>query len=344
MITSMHIENFKCFKDFDIDLGPFNVLVGPNDSGKTSLLQAIRVASVLRTEMKTQDREIHDRSGVRVGPETLYQGERVEDRIRISVRHRPAGASGDNVFEAVADCYTQPPGNVRNVWEARAEAAERGATLGEVSFWRLDPKALRVPTPLVEKLAPDGAGLPGLVARMAIRRDGSVDALERDFRQRFPFYTAIIAAPSQRGDVAHLRFRTSQGGELPCTHVSDGVMLSLAFMAIRHAMRSPEILLIEQPEDGVHYGALKDTVDTLAHLSENEQAQVILTTHSPYLLDCVEPEQVHVFSKNEEGAVQAGRLAEHPEVDSLRRIFGTGEIWTGFESERDIVTKTGHFE
>jgi len=34
MITSMHIENFKCFKDFDIELGPFNVLIGPNDTGK----------------------------------------------------------------------------------------------------------------------------------------------------------------------------------------------------------------------------------------------------------------------------------------------------------------------
>ena len=44
MITSMHIENFKCFKHFDIDLGPFNVLVGPNDSGKTAFLPAVAMA------------------------------------------------------------------------------------------------------------------------------------------------------------------------------------------------------------------------------------------------------------------------------------------------------------
>ena len=45
MITSMHIENFKCFKDFDIELGPFNVLIGPNASGKSNLLALLEIIS-----------------------------------------------------------------------------------------------------------------------------------------------------------------------------------------------------------------------------------------------------------------------------------------------------------
>ncbi|MFB3892991.1 MAG: AAA family ATPase [Phycisphaerae bacterium] len=44
MITKMHIEQFKCFKRLDIEFGQFNVLIGPNDSGKSSLLQAIQLA------------------------------------------------------------------------------------------------------------------------------------------------------------------------------------------------------------------------------------------------------------------------------------------------------------
>ena len=40
MIRSLHIENFKCFRRLDVELGRFNVLVGPNGSGKTALLQA----------------------------------------------------------------------------------------------------------------------------------------------------------------------------------------------------------------------------------------------------------------------------------------------------------------
>src|SRR5688572_16191800 len=43
MIRKIHIRNFKCLRDIDVELGPFNVLIGPNDSGKTSFLEAILV-------------------------------------------------------------------------------------------------------------------------------------------------------------------------------------------------------------------------------------------------------------------------------------------------------------
>ncbi len=42
MIDKIHIQNFKCLRDVEVELGPFNVLIGPNDSGKTSFLEAIR--------------------------------------------------------------------------------------------------------------------------------------------------------------------------------------------------------------------------------------------------------------------------------------------------------------
>jgi hypothetical protein len=42
MIKSLHVENFRCFKEVDLtDLGLINVLVGGNGSGKTALLESI---------------------------------------------------------------------------------------------------------------------------------------------------------------------------------------------------------------------------------------------------------------------------------------------------------------
>ncbi len=43
MITKLHVKNFKCLYDVTIDLAPFTVLIGMNDSGKTSLIEAIRL-------------------------------------------------------------------------------------------------------------------------------------------------------------------------------------------------------------------------------------------------------------------------------------------------------------
>jgi len=41
--TSIHFRNFKAFKDYRISLSRFNVLVGPNNSGKSTVLGAFRI-------------------------------------------------------------------------------------------------------------------------------------------------------------------------------------------------------------------------------------------------------------------------------------------------------------
>jgi AAA15 family ATPase/GTPase len=41
MLTNLHIKNFKRFSDVSIELGSRVVLIGPNNSGKTTALQAL---------------------------------------------------------------------------------------------------------------------------------------------------------------------------------------------------------------------------------------------------------------------------------------------------------------
>lgn len=41
MLTKLTIKNFKCFEHAEIDLGKSVVLIGPNNSGKTTALQAL---------------------------------------------------------------------------------------------------------------------------------------------------------------------------------------------------------------------------------------------------------------------------------------------------------------
>ena len=42
-ITSIHFKNYKAFSDFSVTLGEFNVLVGPNNAGKSTVLGALRI-------------------------------------------------------------------------------------------------------------------------------------------------------------------------------------------------------------------------------------------------------------------------------------------------------------
>ena len=41
MITRFRVQNYKALRDVTLDLTPMHVLIGPNDSGKTSVLEAL---------------------------------------------------------------------------------------------------------------------------------------------------------------------------------------------------------------------------------------------------------------------------------------------------------------
>src|SRR5437667_5262030 len=41
MIDSFRVQNYKALPDVTLELTPIHVLIGPNDSGKTSILEAI---------------------------------------------------------------------------------------------------------------------------------------------------------------------------------------------------------------------------------------------------------------------------------------------------------------
>ena len=47
-ITSIRIENFRSIKSLYVELGETTVLIGPNDGGKTAILDAIRIALTRR--------------------------------------------------------------------------------------------------------------------------------------------------------------------------------------------------------------------------------------------------------------------------------------------------------
>ena len=54
MLTRIEIDGFKSFENFDMDVGPLTVILGPNASGKSNLFDAIRLLSRLAdTDLRT---------------------------------------------------------------------------------------------------------------------------------------------------------------------------------------------------------------------------------------------------------------------------------------------------
>ena len=374
MITSMHIENFKCFKEFDIELGPFNVLIGPNGSGKSSLLDAVRIGGDLRPGSNRPD-NLH--SGKFWSPlgtefrEPLIHPDRIwtwmkRENLRVELRiygregRGPTQPyqhirSGDGiVFRSFVAVDEEPiPEKEQDQWYDE--------TVGRVGYYRFAPESLKCPSLLTNELTNDGHGFPGYLIHILSTDRPVFERIVREFCRRFPEYTDItmpsvnVTPHPQRGESEmpgrgkeetyrlFLKLRQQNDIDLDAEDVSDGQIVCLAFIALSCISARPNILLVEEPENWIHHASLKEIVRTLKHLSDDKGVQVILTTHSPYLLDHVEPEEVFVFSKGEDGAVRAKKFSDHPDVETLRKHFKTGELWTGFD-EKDIVEGKGKFE
>lgn len=357
MITSMHIQNFKCFKDFKIDLDPFTVLIGPNESGKTAFLQAIRLMGAVSPGLARHVDSLAGLVGGALRTEIFWRNDganplAIQAELRItndplrvcSIKLESEAPSAGN-FHVRSSPVAEAPASDGSLRDLTQEVTQ---LLGSISYYCFSPAALRQPAPLSDQmfgLSPTGEGFPSFLDDISRADTASYIALKKEFCNRFREYKGIILGKQKdtRPVALKLEFVTRHDETLPAGSISDGALLSLAFLAVLHQPSPPGILLIEEPENGVHHARLEEIVEALREMNRTKDVQVILTTHSPYLLDLAEPEEVRVFAKDDEGAVHQKRLSDYPEVESLKKHFMSGEIWSNL-SEQDFVLQGGSAE
>ncbi len=345
MIPSIHIENYKCFRDFDIDFGDFTVLVGPNGSGKTALMECLQLVGSLK---KADEKP-------KWGPVSKDDVWRNNEHARLLMRVPMHSREDDSESAfllvvgqedvrwkfAVESADSAVSGHIQ-VFSDDAEGDQIAECIGRVEYYSLDPRSLKSPSESRSGhvLGDRGRGFPGFLDNFLRMDRKRYFEFEKEFYTRFPSYKEFNLPLSGDGDSDSLsiRFWTVNEEQFSATSVSDGEILSLAYLALCYQPKPPSVLLVEEPENGVHHARLREIIDTLKYLSSEKNVQVILTTHSPYLLDLVEPEDVRVFWKDEEGAAHARPLSDLPDIAAFKKHFMTGEIWTSFPHD-ELVAK-----
>jgi predicted ATPase len=171
--------------------------------------------------------------------------------------------------------------------------------------------------------------------------------LEERFAHIFPHIASIILKPEMgyrvvenlhgimrlekvkaKGEALYFKLTTG-GGPVPASQIADGVLLVLAYLAVLYLPETPRVLLVEEPENGVHPKLLHSVLGILRELvREPSYTQVMLTTHSPYALDLFKPEEVTLCTMQDSGEVKTTRLADSPTVMNQTDVFTLGEIWT----------------
>ena len=113
--------------------------------------------------------------------------------------------------------------------------------------------------------------------------------------------------------------------ELEASAMSAGTLYALGLVVAALQEPVPTLIAIEEPELNIHPGALEAIGDILNIAAQ--RTQVVITTHSPDLLDAkwIQPENLRVVEW-EQGATHISGLGEAPIKALQRHLMGAGEL------------------
>jgi predicted ATPase len=115
--------------------------------------------------------------------------------------------------------------------------------------------------------------------------------------------------------------------KVPGWLLSTGTLRILAFLALFRHPSPPPLILIEELENGLDPRTLHLLVDEIRTLVESRRSQVIVTTHSPYLLDLLELSHI-VMVERIAGQPTFTRPADQKALQRWARDFSPGRLYT----------------
>ena len=108
-------------------------------------------------------------------------------------------------------------------------------------------------------------------------------------------------------------------------NMSDGTLRAMGLLMAVYQSSAPSLIAIKEPEATIHPGALGAILDLLQHASR--KMQVVVTTHSPELLDAKWIEDKHLrLVAWHEGRTHVTRISDASRDALQRHLMGAGEL------------------
>ena len=345
MLSKLKLEGYRGFEAYELaDLSRVNLLVGPNNCGKTSILEAVHFLvsrgdpSVLtrsaRRRGEMNDAGTEPRRGMRPDVSHVFFGHRFEPGCRfclsaegghdpVAVTVRPAEPADASLFERDAPDESDV-NELPLLLQIEGASTRRPVVLPVAeNGMLLDSRLLRFrslrpagtsPSPPVQFVTPDSLDVEPMQAMwdqvlIEGRESEVIDAmqlLESEIAS-IHFLTSDASRYSGRAGVL-LGFRGA-GRRAPLGSYGDGMrrLLALSLSLIRTA---EGFLLIDEIDTGLHWTVMEDMWRLVVETAQQSSIQVFATTHS---FDCLRGLAALVESRPD--------LAEEISVQKIERLL-----------------------
>jgi predicted ATPase len=355
MIHAVRFRNFKALRDIALPLDRFTVLVGPNASGKTSVLEGIHHLTRLAG---TDPRRVFEGSA-NIGV-ISSRGAEGTFQLALSGTFRKKKGELSVSFASIEDYPFSNGYRLESRWGDRRSSVSReldapdegagaadevplGLVLREAAYLRFDlarlaePSYSDLPTPVIGS---DGEGLAAVVADMAVSRPDDFARLQDALRTVIPGLLRVRlvrarvprrGAPDDEARVwgHEIVFDMAGASDIPARAASEGTLLMLGLFATLIGPERQELVLVDHLERGVHPRSQGELVSQIGEvLALDPRIQIVATSDSPALLDHLDPEAIRVHCLLEDGSARIEPLVRHPEWEMLKTDLRPGEFWT----------------
>lgn len=101
--------------------------------------------------------------------------------------------------------------------------------------------------------------------------------------------------------------------------MSDGTLKVFAYLLLLEDPSPPPFICIEEPENGLYHKLLETLAQEFRKHATGQRgrSQIFITTHQPYFVDALQPEEVWILEKGDDGFSRIKRASDNPLIKNL---------------------------
>ena len=218
--------------------------------------------------------------------------------------------------------------------ENKYHSSSISKTLEKILVYDFIPKDLSTNASSIDRIDRTGKGITTSLVDILHENRESFDELEERLTKLIPNIKRI-SLPRGENQTFELELIDKYSEHhIPATDVSHGTLKILGFLTALYEKETPSIICFEELENGVHPWLLHKMMKLLKIVStegiNGKPVQVLITTHSPLLLNYVEPYQVRAVELDGEGKTQVHKLpTESVRFEKALKAYDgeLGELW-----------------
>lgn len=193
-----------------------------------------------------------------------------------------------------------------------------------------------------ERLSATGDNLPNVIQYLKERYPERLSKILRVLSERVPRLEKVDAEFLADGRLL-LRLKDAPFSEpILAKFASDGTLKMLSYLTVLYDPQPPQLVGIEEPENHLHPRLLVDLAEECRAASE--RTQLMVTTHSPFFVNGLRPEETWILYRDEKGYTQAKRTHD---IQGIKEFMDEGALlgylWTeGYFGVGDPLTNSGN--